>query len=195
VLTTSGRTGSQRYTLGTHAAGRQGSTTGTSGQYGSQGTAGQPARTAATRQPFSRRARVRVSPPSCREPFRTLAHEEGHTEDGPHPAVELGAVAARSKHRRSRRPCHSRAISSGLDRSRADNYGQRRSSTDLRGVTPLQVTIAADLALGAGSRIVYSCFRQFDPCGWRVLLDAVLRWRIRFRSRRLPCRRDGIRRA
>jgi hypothetical protein len=45
-----------------------------------------------------------------------LAHETVVTEDGPHPLGELGAVAARCEHHRSRRPCHPRAISSGHER-------------------------------------------------------------------------------
>jgi hypothetical protein len=36
---------------------------------------------------------------ACREP-QALAHEERLTEDGPHPSVEPGAVAAGSEHRR-----------------------------------------------------------------------------------------------
>jgi hypothetical protein len=37
-------------------------------------------------------------------------------------------------------------------RSSADNYGQRRSSIDLREITPPEVTILPDLALGARGR-------------------------------------------
>src|SRR5512132_4341645 len=66
----------------------------------------------------------------CRESFRALAHEEWLTEDGPHPAVELGAVAARSGHRRSRRPCHSHAISSGHERYPADSHGHSEKAPD-----------------------------------------------------------------
>jgi hypothetical protein len=66
---------------------------------------------------------VQVSPPSCREPFRALAHEAVVTKDGPHPAVELRAVATRSEHRRSCWPCHSCAISSGHERYLADSHG------------------------------------------------------------------------
>jgi len=54
-----------------------------------------------------------------------LAHEQWLTEDDLRPAVELGAAAAaRSEHRRSRRPCYPRAISSGHQRYPADNHGQ-----------------------------------------------------------------------
>jgi hypothetical protein len=83
--------------------------------------------------------------------LRALAHEAVVTEDRPHRRVRAEQGASRFRCH-PRRPCHWRAIHSGLDRSRADNHGQRRSSIDLRGVTPLQVTIAADLALGAGGR-------------------------------------------
>jgi len=42
---------------------------------------------------------------------------------GPHPTVMVGAVAARCERRRSRRPCHPRAISSGHERYPADSHG------------------------------------------------------------------------
>jgi hypothetical protein len=41
---------------------------------------------------------------------------------------------------------------SGPYRSSADNHGQRRSTIDLRGFIPPQVTMSPDLALGAGGR-------------------------------------------
>jgi hypothetical protein len=50
------------------------------------------------------------------------------------------------------RPCHRRAIHSGLERSRADNHGQPRSSLDLRHSLSSQVAILPDLALGARGR-------------------------------------------
>jgi hypothetical protein len=111
------------------------------------------------------------------------------------PCGQAGSYAAKPYERRPRPPCHYRAIHKGPYRSQADTHGQHHSGFDRRRFLSSQVITPPALALGAGSRIVYSCFRQFDPCGWRVLLDAVLRWRIRFRSRRLRCRRDGIRRA
>jgi hypothetical protein len=46
-------------------------------------------------------------------------------------------------------PCHKRAIHSGPDRSRADNYGQRRSGRDLHRSLPAQAEILPDLALQA----------------------------------------------
>jgi hypothetical protein len=73
--------------------------------------------------PLRRRAGVRVSLPNCREPLRALAHEAVVTEDGPHPLAELGAIAATSERRRSRAPCHPRAISSGHQRYPADSHG------------------------------------------------------------------------
>jgi hypothetical protein len=57
----------------------------------------------------------------------------------------------------SHRPGHERAIHSSLDRSRADNHGQRQGALDLRGSLPSEVTIPLDLALGAGG-----CSRAFD---------------------------------
>jgi hypothetical protein len=52
-----------------------------------------------------------------------LAHEAAVTADGPHPPVQLGAVAATCEPRRSRRACHPRAISSGHGRYLADSHG------------------------------------------------------------------------
>jgi hypothetical protein len=65
---------------------------------------------------------------------------------------ELATSLAGFDQRRPRRPCHYRAIHSGLDRSPADNHGQRQNSFDLRRCPPSQVTISPDLALGAGGR-------------------------------------------
>jgi hypothetical protein len=45
------------------------------------------------------------------------------TEDDPHPPAELGAVAVRWEHRRSRRPCHPRATGTGHERYPADSHG------------------------------------------------------------------------
>jgi hypothetical protein len=60
-----------------------------------------------------------------------LAHEAVVTEDRTHLAVELGAVAARPKHRCSHRPCHSRAISSGHERYPADSHGHSERAVRL----------------------------------------------------------------
>jgi hypothetical protein len=92
------------------------------------------------------------SPPSgCREPCGLLPTRRVVTEDGPHRTVRVS-------HQRTRIPgsslaaCHYRATHSGPYRSPADNHGQRRSSIDLCSFTSPQVTIEADLALGAGGR-------------------------------------------
>jgi hypothetical protein len=60
--------------------------------------------------------------PAAAPPSR-LAHEAVVAEYGSHPGVELRAVAARCEHRRSRRPCHPRAITSGNERYPAVNHG------------------------------------------------------------------------
>jgi hypothetical protein len=52
-----------------------------------------------------------------------LANAAVVTADWPHPPAEPGAVAARCEHRRSRRPCHPRAISSGHERYPAVTHG------------------------------------------------------------------------
>jgi hypothetical protein len=180
--------------MGPHGIGNRWSSAGTSGHDGCARFAGHVAFTATTSDLETGSGPVQVPHPGCREPSGLLATMRWSPRTGL--TVRSGWSQRRNRiPGHPRRLCHYRAIHSGHDRSSGDNHGQCRSSFDLRGFTPLQVTIAADLALGAGSRIVYSCFRRFGPCGWRVLLDAVLRSRVRFRPRRLRCRRDGIRRA
>jgi hypothetical protein len=66
-------------------------------------------------------------PPSCREPFRAPAHQEWLTGDGPHPAVETEPSPRQGEQRRSRRPCHPRAICSGHQRYPADTTVTSRS--------------------------------------------------------------------
>ena len=73
---------------------------------------------------------VRVSPPAAASLLGSCP-QEWLTEDGPHPPVELGAVAATSEHRRSRRPCHLRAISSGQQRYPPDNHGHSERADGL----------------------------------------------------------------
>jgi hypothetical protein len=55
--------------------------------------------------------------------LRALGNDAVVTEEGPHPRDQLGAGAVRWEHRRSRRPCHPRAISSGHQRYVAVNHG------------------------------------------------------------------------
>jgi hypothetical protein len=87
------------------------------------GTAGRLAYGLLTLDGGDRRRGVRVSPPDCREPSGLLPARRWVTDDGPRPPVELGAVAATSERRRSGRPCHPRAISSGHQRYPADSHG------------------------------------------------------------------------
>ena len=62
-------------------------------------------------------------------------------------------MAARQERVQDHLPaCHPRAIRTWLGRFLADNHGQRRTRIELGGFAALQVTIAADLALGAGDR-------------------------------------------
>jgi hypothetical protein len=76
---------------------------------------------------------VRGSSPESWLPraLRTLAHEAVVTEDEPHPRAGWGAIAARCEHRRSRLPCHSRAISSGHQRYPADTHGHSKAAVGL----------------------------------------------------------------
>jgi hypothetical protein len=99
-----------------------------------------------------RRVRVRVSPPSCREPSGLLPTRRWSPRTSLTLTVRLEPTARLGTRRHPRRPCHKRAIHSSPERSPADNHGQPRSSIELRDSTPSQVMIAADLALGAGGR-------------------------------------------
>jgi hypothetical protein len=56
-------------------------------------------------RPSKKRARVRVSPPGCREPSGLLPTRRRSPEVRPHPLGQLGAVAATYERRRSRRSC------------------------------------------------------------------------------------------
>jgi hypothetical protein len=58
--------------------------------------------------------------------------------------------------------CHYRAIHSGLDRSPADNHGQRHAGPDLRRFLLSQVSDRADLALQARGRLVEPALAS--PC-------------------------------
>ena len=55
--------------------------------------------------------------------LRGLPTRQSSPPGGPHPRVELGAVPATSEPRRSRRPCHLCATSSGQERYPADSHG------------------------------------------------------------------------
>jgi hypothetical protein len=55
--------------------------------------------------------------------LRALAHDAVVAEVGPYPLAVLGAVAATFEERRSCRPCHPRATSSGHQRYPADSHG------------------------------------------------------------------------
>jgi len=55
-----------------------------------------------------------------------LAHEVVVTEDGPPLYAQLRTVTFRCEPRRSPRPCHLRAISSGHERYAAVNHGHSR---------------------------------------------------------------------
>ena len=88
------------------------------------------------------------TPAAGRRPLPTRQARSGHAS----PRGRAGAYTARPHKRRPRRPCHDRAIHSGLDRSPADNHGQRHSGLDLRRSPSSQVTTAPDLALSAGGR-------------------------------------------
>jgi hypothetical protein len=88
------------------------------------------------------------TPAAGRRPLPTRQARSGHAS----PRGRAGAYTARPHKRRPRRPCHYRAIHSGLDRSRADNHGQRHSGLDLRRSPSSQETTAPDLALQAGGQ-------------------------------------------
>jgi hypothetical protein len=79
-------------------------------------------------------------------------NEAGVAGVEPHPAVKLVPTQPGLTNVFLPGPCHYRAIHSGLDRSPADNHGQRHGGLDLRCSLPSQVTNPPDLALGAGGR-------------------------------------------
>jgi hypothetical protein len=76
----------------------------------SRRTAGSDKRGLVSRADSQRGAGARSSSAA---PLLRLANDTSVIRDGPHPPAELGAVAARCKHRHSRRPCHPHAIRSG----------------------------------------------------------------------------------
>jgi hypothetical protein len=71
------------------------------------------------------------SPHPLPQALRLLATIQMVTEDGPHTLAEVGAITARWERRRSCRPCHPRAISSGRQRYPADNHGQWDKAAEL----------------------------------------------------------------
>jgi hypothetical protein len=87
----------------------------------------------------------------CRGPA-AFANEARAAGGRASPCGRAGAHTARPHERRPRPPCHYRAIHSGLDRSPADNHGQRHSDLDLRRSPPSQVTDRPNPALQAGGR-------------------------------------------
>jgi hypothetical protein len=63
-----------------------------------------------------------LSPYGCRAASRLAYAAVGHLGQAS-PNTRVGAVAAKAKHRCSRRPCHSHAIRSGHKRYAADSHG------------------------------------------------------------------------
>jgi hypothetical protein len=90
---------------------------------GAKETAAQTASVAATRRHFRRRARVRVSPPGCREPFGSWPRSGWSPKTGLTLWLRWEPSLPGAERRRSCRPCHPRAISSGHQRYPADNHG------------------------------------------------------------------------
>jgi hypothetical protein len=72
-----------------------------------------------------------VSRPMAAVGLRPMPTKRWSPGNRPHPPVELEAIAARWERRRSRRPCHSRAISSGHERYAAVNHGHSVRATEL----------------------------------------------------------------
>jgi hypothetical protein len=72
-------------------------------------------------------------------------HKAVVTKDGPHPPGELRTVAARWERRRSRRPCHPRAIRSGQERYPAVSHGHFEG--------PMGWTHIPDLGWGRRSKL------------------------------------------
>src|SRR5215211_3615986 len=74
---------------------------------------------------------VQQGNPPAVAPLAALANDARVTRHGTRSPAELGAVAARSEHRRSCRPCHPRATSSGQQRYPADNHGHSKGARGL----------------------------------------------------------------
>jgi len=68
-------------------------------------------------------ARVGVFPPRLPRALRALFHEAAGRGGRASSFRRAGAIATRFEHRRSHRPCHPRATSSGHGRYPADNHG------------------------------------------------------------------------
>jgi hypothetical protein len=117
--------------LGPQRWGKRWTTMDRDGHQGIEENAAQPSCSFLTSGDARGRRGVRVSPPSCREPSGLLPTARWVTDDGPHPVAELGAVTARGSGRRSHRPCHTRATSSGHQRYAADSHGQSEEASGL----------------------------------------------------------------
>ena len=72
------------------------------------------------------------------------------------------------------------AVTTGPER---DNHGQHQGALDLRRSLPSQVTIALDLALGAGSRICY----RLSAAQLRCPYKATSMWSAVSRLSTSPC--------
>jgi hypothetical protein len=118
-----------RSVLGPHSDGELRTTAGRSGHQAFAETAGRLTYSVLTSEGGDKRRGVRVSPPGCREPSGRLPTRRW-SPGRASPSGQVGAVAARRKHRRSCRPCHPRAISSGHQRCVADSYGHSAWTVD-----------------------------------------------------------------
>jgi hypothetical protein len=107
---------------GTHPTGGQGSVTGTSGRGRVTGTAGQLTTTTSTGSLSGGGPELRLPTPAAASPQGSCPRGGDH-RGRTSPSRPAGAVTARYKRRRSRRPCHPCAISSGHQRYAADNHG------------------------------------------------------------------------
>lgn len=116
-------------------------------------------RAAFTAGPRGRKAEIRGSHPSCREPSGLLPMRQWSPGTGLTPAAELGAVAARCEHRR---PCHPRATSSGHERYPADNLGHSKRSLSGLPAPDLGVRGGPKLHGMQGGSIVSSWAGVFD---------------------------------
>jgi hypothetical protein len=99
-------------------------------------------------------------PLAAAPPHGGLSMRQAIVLDWPRPPVQLGAVAVRCEHRRSRRPCHLCAISSGHERYAAVSHGHSRR--------PLRWAPASLTWGGGGGRSCMACKGSRGPCcSWR----------------------------
>jgi hypothetical protein len=124
---------------GPHGFGNRWSSAGTSGHDGHAKTAGHAAATATTSHGEAQWGRVQVPQPACREPAGLLPTRRWSPRTGLTHWTSWEPSPPRANDRRSRRPCHPRATSSGHELYPAVSHGHSQATVEL-GTGPLTWT-------------------------------------------------------